>query len=205
MEDTNTPGAPASTAETITPEAAKAKIGALMKDEGFRQRFAKGDASAMEEWTKLNQISAPPEQTVGAPVKDASEYQIPFGTFGDPKNEKAVKAEQLMRSTLKAGEFPAELGSALVKTMANQHRALVGKSEDQIRAWAEGEQKNLEKLYGKERVDEKLGKVRAFLTDLDKKVPGSRGELLSSNGISALSVSMLVNHVEQLESQGRKF
>ena len=41
-----------------TPDAARARIKELAKDQGFFQRLSSGDAAANDEWKRLNTIAA---------------------------------------------------------------------------------------------------------------------------------------------------
>lgn len=190
--------------ESLSFEAARAKIDTLKGDREFRTRLLNGDTSAKEQWETLNKQAVDPA-TIVDETPGPRESEAFANIFNDPKTKAAIEERNYANSLINAAEMPGDLGEAYSKVIESQNSILAKMSADQVDAWAKEQRRIIDGRYGPA-AEAKLAKVGRFIEGLNQKVPGSKEYLLGMNGAwSAMAVSQLITHIEWLESQGRKF
>lgn len=193
---------------SFSPDQAQERLERLKGDSGFRERFINGDVAARDQWDSLNQQAAsrPPSQISTEAAKTPADYGFIAGQFGNPADPTTGQEESAIRQGLHAAGFSPELGVSYTRMVSEQDKALEGLSKDEVDSWARGQRDQLEMLHGKDGYVAKAKKVEAFLQSIDKSAPGTKDRMLRTNGAwSAVVLNMLMNHIDSLEAQGKKF
>jgi hypothetical protein len=138
-----------------------------------------------------------------APAKP-EDYPMPYASGSNSEEVATEQAAQgAFRQWLAAGDFPRDLGGALMEALTRDVKELRGKTNAERASWRTRQESNLRNVWG-DKMAEKVGEAEALLALIERRKPGiSRVFRYADISYSASAVMALQQQAARLKARGK--